>query len=64
LQNRDYEYYRSAILCTLLANTLSKDRKFTPQDFLPGDKPKVKQTPEQMLMAVKIWQRYYEVKNG
>jgi hypothetical protein len=63
LQNRDWEYYRSAILCTLLINTLSKDRKFTPQDFLPGEKIKIKQSPEQMLSVIKIYQKYYELKN-
>jgi hypothetical protein len=46
----------------LLANTLSKDRKFTPQDFLPGEKSQVKQSPEMMLNVVKIYQKYFEIK--
>jgi hypothetical protein len=57
-------HIRSAFLCALLGNVFNKDANLTIEDFMPGQerKPKQRQTPEQMLAIVKLYQRYFEMK--
>lgn len=52
--------YRAALICTVMANMWrdSKTKPYKPSDFMPEQKPK-KQTPEQMLMAVKMLNSAY-----
>ena len=63
---QEWQNYRAALICSVLANIYRDSKKgkaFTPQDFMPGQRREQhKQTPEQMLNAIKSWQHYYEVK--
>ena len=58
--------YRAGLICAVLANIYrdpGKSKPFTTQDFMLGQRREQhKQTPEQMLNAIKSWQHYYEVK--
>jgi len=52
--------YRSASICTVMANAWRgpKSRAFTLEDFMPKYESK-KQTPEQMLAAVRLLNSAY-----
>jgi hypothetical protein len=64
--HNERDEYHSALICAVLCNINrdpKKSKTFTPQDFMPSKaKPEAKQTPEQMLNAVKGWQALYEAK--
>jgi len=53
--NQDWLNYRAALICAVMANMWrdSKTKPYTPDDFMPTKKVK-HQTPEQMLVTVKI----------
>ena len=54
--NHDWQNYRAALICSVLANIWrdpKKRRPFTPDDFMPKKELK-QQSPEQMLMNVKL----------
>lgn len=52
--NQDWLNYRSALICTVLANVWrgKNTKAFTPDDFMPKEKPG-QQTPKQILATVK-----------
>lgn len=62
--------FRSSVLCSLVANAWFKKQsggKFSYKDFMPelqAEEHKRKQTPEDMLNSIKLWQAMYEVTNG
>ena len=55
---RDMDAARTGLLCAVMANChrdpKKRPRPFTPKDFMPRQGAQ-KQTPEQMLAAVKAW---------
>ena len=57
---------RTALICAILANSFrdSKRRPFKVEDFMPrkGKEVKAKQTPEQMMQMVKLWNATYKGK--
>lgn len=57
LEDQERRDYRSAMICTILANVYRKKgaRAFNEQDFMPKyPKQKKKQTAEEMLETVKL----------
>lgn len=47
---------RFAQLCAILANTFRKRKKpYSVKDFLPKKKEDKKQTPEEMIERIKLW---------
>jgi hypothetical protein len=64
---QQWQDYRTGLICAVLANINrdpKKSKPFTPQDFMPGQaqRKQEKQTPEQMIEVVKIYQKYFEAK--
>ena len=59
--NQDWLNYRSALICAVMVNMWrdpKKSKPCKPQDFMPKHETK-KQTPEQMLAAVKLLNSAY-----
>ena len=58
---------RAALICAVVANCHrdSKRKPFKVEDFLPrkGKETKAKQTPEQMMQMVKLWNAAYQGKS-
>ena len=52
-QGQEWLNYRAGLICSVFANVFrdSKQKAYTPQDFMPKTEPK-RQTTEQMLNAV------------
>ncbi len=58
--NQEWLNYRTALICSVLANTVRDPKRkrtpYTPQDFMPGKKQlQSKQSAKQMLSTVKMW---------
>jgi len=70
LKRRELEFerqnYHAALVCSVIANVFrdKKQRAFKPADFMPSQKPKRRQTPEQMIEIIKGWQAFYGKSNG
>lgn len=60
------EDYHAALICAVLANIhrAKSTSVFKPSDFMPKTKEEQKQTPDQMLETVKMYQKYFEVIDG
>lgn len=58
------QYYQSALICAVLCN-INRDPKkgktFSPADFMPTKEAK-KQSPQDMLSKIKLWQALFEAK--
>lgn len=57
--NQEWLTYRSALICSVLANTVRDPKRkrtpFTPQDFMPGKKQtQPQQSAKQMFATVKM----------